>query len=70
MLSPVIVLNLVYSIADKSLEGSVFEYINTLAFEQSQYSLATAMSMLYLLIIGIIIAVVFALVNKVVVKPE
>lgn len=70
MISPILVMNLVYSIADRSMDGEVFDYINTLAFGQSQYSLGSAMSMFYLLCLGIMIALVFLAIRKFVVKPE
>lgn len=32
MISPILVMNLVYSIADRAMDGEAFDYINTLAF--------------------------------------
>ena len=70
MISPIIVMNLIYSIADKGADSQVFKYINDLALAQSQYSLAAAMSAFYLLCLGAMIALVLLIVNKLVVRPE
>ena len=70
MISPIIVMNLIYSIADKGADSQVFKYINDLALAQSQYSLAAAMSAFYLLCLGVMIALVLLIVNKLVVRPE
>lgn len=58
MISPILVMNLVYSIADRAMDGEAFDYINTLAFGQSQYSLASAMNMLYLFCLGVMIVLI------------
>ena len=70
MISPIIVMNLIYSIADRTMKSQVFKYIDILAFAQSQYSLAGAMSVFYLLCLGVIIVLALLIVKKIVVRPE
>ena len=70
MISPIILMNLIYAIADRTVKSQVLEYINTLAFAQSQYSLATAMSVFYLLCLGAVIVIALLIVRRFVVMPE
>lgn len=64
MISPIIVMNLIYSIADRAVKSQVFKYVDILAFAQSQYSLAAAMSIFYLICLGLIITLALFIVKK------
>jgi len=63
MISPVIVLNIVYTMIDSFLDISnpVLEYINERAFELLQFDYAAALSWIYSLFIIVILGIVFAL---------
>lgn len=65
MISPQILINMVYTIADTcSKDNELFRYINEIAFSHNNYALATAMSMIYLVCLSVIIAVTFWVVSK------
>lgn len=60
MISPQIAVNVVYTIVDSCTQNSnLFDYTNELAFDQGRYGLSTAMSVLYLLCLGVMLAIVF-----------
>ncbi len=65
MISPMILLNLIYTIIDSFTDYSnvVMLYINTFA-ENMQMSISSAMSWSYFLIVLVLIAAVYAFVNK------
>lgn len=65
MISPQIAVNVVYTIVDACTQNSeLFNYTSELAFDQGRYGLSTSMSVLYLLCLGIMLAVVFAVLSK------
>ncbi len=71
MISPQIMINMVYTIADTcSKDTELFTYINEIAFSHNNYALATAMSMIYLVCLCIIIAVVFWALSKLLKKQN
>lgn len=65
MLSPIMVLNAVYSIIDRFIDynNGVLQYI--LGFAQKlEFSYSSAMAWIYFLVVGVLVAVVYALINK------
>lgn len=63
MIMPQMTINLVYTIVDSFTQPiGIFEYISELGSQQ-QYSLATAASILYLICLGVLIAVVMSAVR-------
>lgn len=65
MISPQIAVNAIYTIAISATDNNeLLSYSNNLAFGESNYSLATAMNIVYLLALGAFIMVVLGLVKK------
>lgn len=65
MITPQILINMVYTIADTcSKDSDLFRYINEIAFSHNNYALATAMSMIYLVALSAIIAIVFWVLSR------
>ena len=66
MTTPIIMVNFVYTIVDSfnSMLSPAMQYINDTGFKSGVYGYASAMSMIYFLIIGIVIAIVFLLTRK------
>lgn len=65
MIAPQIAINAVYTISTLATEkNELLTYTNELAFGGNQYSFATAMNIVYLLLLGIIVAVVLAIINR------
>ena len=63
MIMPQMTINAVYTIVDSFTDPSgIFTYISELGTQQ-QYSLATAASILYLICLGVVIAVVMAIIR-------
>lgn len=65
MLSPIMVLNAVYSIIDRFIDynNGVLQYI--LGFAQKlEFSYSSAMAWIYFLVVGTLVAVVYAIINK------
>lgn len=60
MIAPHIAVNTVYTITDFCTnESELGEYLNMISFTQSQFGLSTAMNVIYLLSLGVIIAIAF-----------
>ena len=65
MISPQIAVNAIYTIAASADSGNaLLTYANDLAFGENQFTLATAMNILYLLALGIIVVVVLVILKK------
>ena len=65
MISPQIAVNVVYTIVDSCAQNSeLFSYTSELAFDQGRYGLSTAMSVLYLLCLGVMLIIVFAALSR------
>ena len=65
MISPQIAVNAIYTIAISATDNnSLLSYSNTIAFGESNYSLATAMNIIYLLLLGVFVLVVLGLIRK------
>ena len=65
MLSPIMVLNAVYSIIDRFIDynNGVLQYI--LGFAQKlEFSYSSAMAWLYFLVVGVLVGVVYIIINK------
>ena len=65
MIAPQIAVNAIYTIAISATDNNaLLAYSNTLAFGESNYSLATAMNIIYLLALGLFVMLVLALIGK------
>lgn len=65
MIAPQIAVNAIYTIAISATDNNaLLTYSNTLAFGESNYSLATAMNIIYLLALGVFVMLVLALIGK------
>ena len=65
MISPQIAVNAVYTIAVSATEDNeLLTYSNNLAFRENQYSLATSMNILYLLVLGVLVLIVLGILKK------
>lgn len=65
MIAPQIAINAVYTIAISATEtNTLLTYSNNLAFGENNYSLATAMNIVYLIALGIFVAAVLFITNK------
>lgn len=65
MIAPQIAVNAIYTIAISATDNNaLLTYSNTLAFGESNYSLATAMNIIYLLALGLFVMLVLALIGK------
>ena len=65
MIVPQIAVNAIYTIAASAADGNtLLEYSNALAFGENNYSLATAMNIVYLLALGVFILIVLAIIRK------
>lgn len=71
MISPQIAVNAIYTIAASADSGNtLLTYANDLAFGENQFTLATAMNLLYLLALGIISVAVLLILKKFTVNAE
>ena len=65
MIAPQIAVNAIYTIAISATDNNaLLAYSNTLAFGESNYSLATAMNIIYLLALGLFVMLVLAMIGK------
>lgn len=69
MVSPLLLVNAIYCIVDSftSATNTAITSIHVAMFEKFEYGLASAMSLFYLAIVGIIIALIFSLVRRLIV---
>lgn len=66
MIMPQIAVNAVYTIAASATEeNAVLRYASSIAFGQSDYSLGSAMNILYLLVLSVIVTLVLIVLKKV-----
>ena len=71
MITPQIVINTIYTIAASADSGNEpLTYAYNLAFGENQFTLATAMNILYLLALGLIVAVIFVILKKLTANTE
>ena len=72
MIGPQLAVCVVYTIIDSysRSDGSLFAYLNSLAFGQNQYELATAMYLAYLACLAVFIGLVFFLLSKMVRRTD
>ncbi|MBR4072530.1 MAG: sugar ABC transporter permease [Clostridia bacterium] len=65
MISPQIAVAVIYTIVDACAQNStLFTYMHEVAFNRNQFGLSTAMSIIYLICLGVIIAIVFFILAK------
>lgn len=72
MVSPQLVLCGVYTVLDSysSISNSAVKYIDSVSYSPNQYGFATAMSLIYFLAVGIILAIVGSIVSRYVYNGE
>ena len=72
MISPLILVNLVYTVIDLFLKenNNAIRYINTVMGDASRYAEASALSWIYTLVILLFVGIVFLLVQKLVVYQD
>lgn len=65
MLSPIMLLNAVYSIIDRFVDynNGVLQYILTYS-QKLEFSFASAMAWIYFVVVGVVVAVVYLVINK------
>ncbi len=66
MVTPMILVNVIYSIVDTFISESnlVMEYVYQLSFKDFNFGLSSAICWIYFAVIAVILAIVFAIVNK------
>lgn len=66
MVMPMILVNVVYSIVDTFISESnlVMEYVYELSFKNFNFGLSSAICWIYFAVIAVILAIVFAIINK------
>ena len=65
MISPQIAVNMVYTIADTCANDNVLmDFTRNLAFNQNQYALSTSMNFIYLICLGVVVALALGSVRK------
>jgi ABC-type sugar transport system permease subunit len=66
IITPQTIANTVYTIAAFGMDYNIFfSYTNTLAFNQNNYSAATAMNLIYLSALALIVAAIFLILKKI-----
>ena len=72
MLTPMILLNIVYSVIDlfSDFGNSIIQMIYKTAFESVRFGYSSALAILYFILIGIVLVLVYAMMNKIIVRPE
>lgn len=66
MVMPMILINVVYSIVDTFISESnlVMEYVYELSFKNFNFGLSSAICWIYFAVVAVILAIVFAVINK------
>ena len=66
MMTPLLLVNIIYSIVDSftSVSNQVMSYVYTVAFTDMNFGLSNAMCWIYLLILAVFMAIVFAVVSR------
>lgn len=65
-MTPLLLVNIIYSIVDSftSVSNQVMSYVYTVAFTDMNFGLSNAMCWIYLLILAVFMAIVFAVVSR------
>ncbi|MBP5249651.1 MAG: sugar ABC transporter permease [Lachnospiraceae bacterium] len=66
MISPMMLLNLVYTLVDSftSSENTLLQYIRLYGFTNAEFSYAAALGWIYFAFIGVLVAIIFAVMKK------
>ena len=66
MISPMLLLNLIYTIVDSftNVTNPMLEYIQSYGFTKAQFEYGAAMGWIYFLFVGLVVAAVFALMKN------
>lgn len=72
MLTPMILLNIVYSVIDifSDFGNTIIQMIYNTAFSNVRFGYSSALSILYFIMVGVVLILVYAFMNKVIVRPE
>lgn len=72
MLTPMILLNIVYSVIDlfSDFGNKIIKMIYNTAFTNVRFGYASALAILYFLMIGVVLVLVYIVMNRFMVKPE
>lgn len=66
MISPQILVNTIYTIVDTftNADVEIFNYLNDIAFNQNQYGYSTAMSLVYLVAVGLVLGLAGTIITR------
>ena len=66
MISPQILVNTIYTIVDTftNADVEIFNYLNDIAFNQNQYGYSTAMSLVYLVAVGLVLGLAGTVITR------
>jgi ABC-type sugar transport system permease subunit len=72
MLTPMILLNIVYTVIDifSDFGNTIIQMIYNTAFVSVRFGYSSALSILYFIMIGVVLVLVYMLMNKIIVRPE
>ena len=72
MLTPMILLNIVYTVIDifSDFGNTIIQMIYNTAFTSVRFGYSSALSILYFIMIGVVLVLVYMLMNKIIVRPE
>ena len=72
MLTPMILLNIVYTVIDifSDFGNTIIQMIYNTAFESVRFGYSSALSILYFIMVGVVLILVYMMMNKVIVRPE
>ena len=72
MLTPMILLNIVYSVIDifSDFGNTIIQMIYNTAFSSVRFGYSSALSILYFIMVGVVLVLVYLMMNKIIVRPE
>ena len=72
MLTPMILLNIVYSVIDifSDFGNTIIQMIYNTAFSSVRFGYSSALSILYFIMVGVVLILVYLFMSKVIVNPE
>ena len=72
LLTPMILLNIVYSVIDifSDFGNTIIQMIYNTAFSSVRFGYSSALSILYFLMVGVVLILVYLLMRRIIVRPE
>ena len=72
LLTPMILLNIVYSVIDifSNFGNTIIQMIYNTAFSSVRFGYSSALSILYFLMVGVVLILVYLLMRRIIVRPE